>query len=556
MPVHARPGSISEPADRLLPPDPEWTRHYVGRSSSSWPSSRGAAGAQTAPQDAPVAADHWRCEQLLADLTSRLVTLDAAAIDDAIADGVRRIGETLQVEWAAFCRAATDDRRRAPVAASALLSLPSIARKLEKSEALWVPKADAADDAAVRAMLAHHGIRSVAIVPLAKSGRDGAGPSAIVLASTLVDRDWTPEIVEYLRLAAAVFSLALARKADGDARQAAAQDRRGASDGAAEDTARRTSAALAKMSRLSGCDSAAMRITVEQAAQVAPTPATVLLLGETGVGKEVLAQAIHDSSPRRHRQMIRVSCAAIPNALIESELFGRERGAFTGAITRQIGRFEAADQSTLFLDEIGDLPADVQVKLLRVLQERVIERLGSTQTVKVDVRIIAATNRNLEQAVADKSFREDLFYRLNVFPIQVPPLRQRVEDVPALAWTFVDEFSRSFGKPIESISKESMQQLQAYPWPGNVRELRNVIERAVILATDRRLTVPMPQLRAPQPPDRPVTLASFETDHIRATLERTNWRIRGQGGAAQLLGLKPTTLESRMAKLGLVRPDR
>ena len=208
-----------------------------------------------------------------------------------------------------------------------------------------------------------------------------------------------------------------------------------------------------------------------------------------------MAQAIHDLSPRHQRPMIRVSCAAIPTSLIESELFGREKGAYTGALSRQIGRFEAANQSTLFLDEIGDLPMEVQVKLLRVLQERVIERLGSTQPVKVDVRIIAATNRNLEDAVRDKTFREDLFYRLNVFPVVVPPLRERVEDIPALVWSFIDEFSRSFGKTIESISKDSLRELQRYPWPGNVRELRNVIERAVIMATGRQLVVGGPAAR-------------------------------------------------------------
>ena len=273
-----------------------------------------------------------------------------------------------------------------------------------------------------------------------------------------------------------------------------------------------------------------------QLEQVAPTPATVLLLGETGSGKEVMAQAIHDSSPRHHRPMIRVSCAAIPTALIESELFGRERGAYTGALSRQIGRFEAAHQSTLFLDEIGELPMEVQVKLLRVLQERVIERLGSTQSIKVDVRIIAATNRNLEEAVRDKTFREDLFYRLNVFPVVVPPLRERVEDIPALVWSFVDEFSRSFGKTIDSIPKDCMRELQRYPWPGNVRELRNVIERAVIVATGRQLVVWPPRVEQRPVPQAAMTLCALEGDHIRAVLDSTNWRDsrrRGRGGASR-----------------------
>src|SRR4051812_16264577 len=302
-----------------------------------------------------------------------------------------------------------------------------------------------------------------------------------------------------------------------------------------------------------GAQSAAIQRVLAQIRQVAPTPATVLLLGETGTGKEVMARAIHDLGPRRHRRMIGVSCAAIPTALIESEQFGREKGAYTDACSRQIGRFEAAHQSTLFLDEIGDLPMAVQVKLLRVLQERVIERLGSTQPVTLDVRIIAATNRNLEDAVRDKTFREDLYYRLNVFPVVVPPLRERVEDIPALAWAFVDEFSRLFGKPIETISKETLRELQRYPWPGNVRELRNVIERAVILATGTHLVVEAPRVSDRPIPQNAMTLTELEVEHIRAVLKSTGWRVRGSGGAAERLGVKPTTLESRMARLGIER---
>jgi transcriptional regulator with GAF, ATPase, and Fis domain len=301
-------------------------------------------------------------------------------------------------------------------------------------------------------------------------------------------------------------------------------------------------------------ESPAICRALDQVQQVAATSSTVLLLGETGVGKEVLAQAIHDVSSRRG-PMVRVNCAAIPSTLIESELFGHERGAYTGAVSRQIGRFEAADKSTLFLDEIGDLPAEVQIKLLRVLQERVIERLGSTQPIKVDVRIIAATNCNLEQAVEEGSFREDLFYRLNVFPIAVPPLRERQEDIPALVWQFTREYAKTLGRSIECISKGSMRQLQAYPWPGNIRELRNVIERAVIMTTGPVLNVQLPT--RPLPRHRAEgTLRDLELEHIRATLERTHWRIRGRGGAAERLGLKPTTLETRMSKLGIVRPVR
>jgi transcriptional regulator with GAF, ATPase, and Fis domain len=302
-------------------------------------------------------------------------------------------------------------------------------------------------------------------------------------------------------------------------------------------------------------ESEAVRRVLAQIESVARTSATVLLLGETGSGKQVFAEAIHAASDRSDRQMVRVNCAAIPTALIESELFGRERGAYTGALSRQVGRFELADRSTIFLDELGDLPLESQAKLLRVIQDRVVERLGSVRPIKVDVRIIAATNRDLERAVTDRTFREDLFYRLNVFPITIPPLRERVEDIPVLAWTFIDEFAKAFNKKIDSISKDSLLALQQYPWPGNVRELRNVIERAVIVAKGPRLIVETPNSGAAERRDSD-TLSEVEAEHIQSVLKRVGWRVRGIGGAAELLGMRPTTLDSRMAKLGIRRPGR
>jgi transcriptional regulator with GAF, ATPase, and Fis domain len=301
-------------------------------------------------------------------------------------------------------------------------------------------------------------------------------------------------------------------------------------------------------------DSRAVQRVAAEIEQVAPTTATVLLIGETGSGKEVFAEAIHELSPRRQKRMVRVNCAAIPTALIESELFGRERGAYTGALSRQIGRFELAEGSTIFLDEVGELPLEVQAKLLRVLQNRVVERLGSVTPIPVNVRIIAATNRDLDQAVVDKTFREDLYYRLNVFPVRVPPLRERIEDIPALVWAFIDEFAPACGKRIESLSKSSLHALQTYAWPGNVRELRNVVERAVITAQGPELVVELPRPSSFSQ-RRSVRLRDVETDHIRSVLEANAWRVRGRGGAAELLGVKPTTLESRMAKLGIVRPS-
>ncbi len=299
--------------------------------------------------------------------------------------------------------------------------------------------------------------------------------------------------------------------------------------------------------------SSAIRQVLAQVRQVAATDSTVLLLGETGTGKEIIATQLHELSGRRNRSMVRVNCAAIPTTLMESELFGREKGAFTGALSRQVGRFELADHSTIFLDEIGDLPPDVQVKLLRVLEERQIERLGSPRTIRVDTRIVAATHRNLEMRIADGTFREDLFYRLNVFPIQVPPLRERTEDIPLLVWRFVDEFSKVFGKRIEAIPRENMTALQQYAWPGNIRELRNVVERAMIVAKGSKLTITIPTVTTTAP-KRSVKLTDVEKEHIRSVLESSGWRIRGSGGAADKLGLRPTTLETRMAKLGITRP--
>jgi transcriptional regulator with GAF, ATPase, and Fis domain len=299
--------------------------------------------------------------------------------------------------------------------------------------------------------------------------------------------------------------------------------------------------------------SPAMAQVVALAEQVAVTDATVLILGETGTGKELLASYIHEESARRARPLVRVNCAAMPDTLLESELFGREKGAFTGASDRQAGRFELADRSAIFLDEIGDLPTNAQVKLLRVLEERQFERLGSSKPIRIDTRIIAATHRNLEQAVAEGTFREDLFYRLNVFPIRMPALRERLEDIPLLVWRYVHEFSAAFGKRIESITSETMAALQHYPWPGNVRELRNMVERAMISSRDGELAIelPRPLLRYQKRSDR---LVDVEKEHVRQVLDITRWRIRGTNGAADRLGLRPTTLESRMAKLGLTRP--
>jgi formate hydrogenlyase transcriptional activator len=290
--------------------------------------------------------------------------------------------------------------------------------------------------------------------------------------------------------------------------------------------------------------------------QVAPTNTTVLILGETGTGKELIAAAIHNMSPRKDRPLITVNCAALPANLIESELFGREKGAFTGADTRQVGRFEVAHGSTLCMDEIGELPLEVQAKLLRAIEHNEFERLGSSHTIKVDIRIVATTNRNLEEEVRKGRFREDLYYRLNIFPITVPPLRQRKEDIPLIVQVFIEQYSRKLGKQITSIKKETMKALQDYPWPGNVRELESVIERAVILCPGPVLQL-ADELEILSPPlsSSMRTLEETERNQILKTLSETQWRIEGKDGAAAILGLHPSTLRARMHKLGIRRPE-
>lgn len=297
-----------------------------------------------------------------------------------------------------------------------------------------------------------------------------------------------------------------------------------------------------------------MTDVISKIRQVAQTNSTVLIVGETGTGKEMIASALHEMSSRSGRTMVRVNCGAIPSALVESEMFGREKGAYTGALTRQIGRFELAHESTIFLDEITELPLEVQVKLLRVLQEKEIERLGNPKPIHVDVRIIAATNENLEKAVQQGKIREDLYYRINVFPIEIPPLRERRDDIPMLVWSFVDQFSTEFGKKVESISRKSMEALMEYSWPGNVRELRNAVERAMIVLNSPKLSVDIPKTYTTVPVPEILTLREIEIRHIRKVLEAASWKIRGQKGAAEILGMKPTTLETRMIKLGIARP--
>jgi formate hydrogenlyase transcriptional activator len=323
-------------------------------------------------------------------------------------------------------------------------------------------------------------------------------------------------------------------------------------------------------------DSVALRRVLKEVETVAPTESTVLIHGETGTGKELIARALHQLSPSRGRTFVKLNCAAIPSGLLESELFGHEKGAFTGAIAQKVGRFELAHQGTLFLDEVGDIPLELQPKLLRVLQEQEFERLGSTTTIRVRVRLVAATNRDLPRLVSDGQFRSDLYYRLNVFPILLPPLRERPEDIPRLVCHFTQKFARRMGRQMETIPADAMDALVRYAWPGNVRELENVIERAVILSPGTALQIPVRDLKSAAAPDNGTihssssvqqavsepdgnsaghaSLADAEREHILRALRETEWILGGPQGAAARLGMKRTTLQSKMKKLGIARP--
>jgi formate hydrogenlyase transcriptional activator len=496
-----------------------------------------------------------RFEGLIADLSARFLNLPADGVDGEVEPGLRRLVEFLGLDRgtlfqlpedggtlvATHCWAAPRiDRLAGPVTRD---DLPRALQQVLRGEAVVFSRVEDLPEEAGRdgATLRRAGPRSNVSFPLAAGGLGVFG--ALTFGQVAAEGAWPGELVQRLRLVAQVFANALLRKrTDQKLRQALAENRR------LPDRPRPPH----EHPHIVGRSPAIQRV-LAQAEQVAATQATVLLQGETGTGKEVLGAAIHQLSGRRGRPMVRVNCAALPPTLVENELFGREKGAYTGALTKQVGRFELAHGSTLFLDEVGELPPEVQVKLLRVLQDGQLERLGSPNPIKVDVRVIAASNRDLAGAVRAGHFREDLFYRLNVFPITVPPLRERREDIPLLVWTFVEEFAQALGKSIQGVARESMEALQRYPWPGNVRELRNVIERAMILSTRPTLSVDIPE--GPHAATaRSLAMREVERRHILHVLQLTGWRVRGTNGAAALLGLKPSTLETRMAKLGLHRP--
>jgi transcriptional regulator with GAF, ATPase, and Fis domain len=505
-------------------------------------------------------------ERLVTDLAVRFVMVQPDQVDNAIVDSLHQISGVLGFDRSTWWRVESDggdalathswtrdEYRIMQSGESASVRVPWILSQLHKGEIVAFHNPDELPSEADRQAVRRFGTKSGAAVPFVVNGKLRG---MLGFSANRLHRSWPPDIIDRLRLVAAVFGQALIRKENEEELQRALTEVQQLRDQLAmENVQLRREVKGLGVRRLVVAESAATRRVVEQIESVALTDATVLLLGETGTGKEVFAHAIHRASERHGRQMVTVNCGAIPSTLLESELFGRERGAYTGALARQIGRFEMAHQSTIFLDEIGELTLEAQVKLLRVIQDKMIERLGGGQTVKVDVRIIAATNRNLEKAVEEHTFREDLFYRLNVFPITIPPLRERTEDITALVWAFIEEYSTAFRKPIESISKDSLAALKRYSWPGNVRELRNVIERAIIVAKSPHLVVDLPASLA-SGARKSTRLDDLEAEQIKRVLDSVGWRVRGPGGAAELLGIKPNTLDSRMVKLGIRRQPK
>jgi formate hydrogenlyase transcriptional activator len=504
-------------------------------------------------------------EALLVELSATFINLRANQVGSEIENAQRRICETLALDCSVLAQldpgcvdaVVTHSWTAEGIEASLCLSpreLRCVTQKLKGAPGVRFAEIDDPPGAAVKdtETWVGDGLEFKVTFPLSV-GRETVG--VLAFGSKRGQRAWLATLVDRLGLVAQVFASALARaRSDKALHQAYREIKHLKSRLEKENSYLREEIALEHQYHLVIGKSADIRRVLQKAEQVAATDANVLLFGETGTGKELIARCIHEASRRKDRAMVKVNCATLPAALVESELFGRERGAYTGALTREIGRFELANGSTILLDEIGELPLELQAKLLRVLQEGEFERLGSPRTIKVDVRGIAATSRNLQEAIRERKFREDLFYRLNVFPIVIPPRRERREDIPALVWHFVNDLSQRMGRSIETIHGPTMEALKSYSWPGNIRELRNVIERFLIRSKDTvfRAEVPAAEKAAAVP--HPQTAQDAERIHILNIMELVAWRVRGEGGAAQVLNLRPTTLESRMQRLRIVRP--
>jgi transcriptional regulator with GAF, ATPase, and Fis domain len=517
-------------------------------------------------------------ERLLSSLSTTFITAEADAVDGEITEALRRVANQLELDrilvgqrvGAHQLRFTHQWSREGSIPFPAVVperDLPWLVRRLSEREPLLVCRVEDLPPAAfrLRDLLETTGVGSAAVFPLIV-GRDVLG--ALAVGAAQPGREWDEETAGRLRLVSEVIGGALSRRdKDRVLREALQQNESLRAELEAENRILKAELThIHDFEEIVGT-SAPLRAVLQMADQVARTDATVLLSGETGTGKERVAHAIHRRSGRASRPLVVVNCGALPPTLIESELFGHEKGAFTGATQAKAGRFELADGGTIFLDEIGEVPLEMQPKLLRVLQDGTFERLGSTRSRKVDVRVIAATNRNLTKEIQEGRFRVDLFYRLNVFPIVLPPLRERREDIPLLVWYFVQDSARRFGRTIASIPKASMDALVAYAWPGNVRELHNVIERAVIVSTgpslvvDERFGVPSvnPALSLGQNGESQglrARLEETEREHLLEVLRACGFVIEGPGRAAERLGLPPSTVRDRMRKLGLQRPGR
>ncbi|WP_068137470.1 sigma 54-interacting transcriptional regulator [Roseimaritima ulvae] len=508
-------------------------------------------------------------ERLLADLSAGFVNLPCEQIASRIDTSLKLLVEFLGNDRSTFVEFGSDEDQVQishsyavpgcppfPIGPFAVAKLPWFINEFRSGNSVFmrnIPE-DLPDSAIEeRERCLREGIQSNVTVPLRAGGELLGG---LTFAFIRKRCDWSREVLSRLSLIGEVFAHALLRRRNEYLLRKTMEENLRLRQQLEQDNLYLREQVVLKHShgRIIGQSDAITQVLAD-IERVATTDAPVLLSGETGTGKELLAQTIHELSLRKGRPMIVVNCASLPATLIESELFGRAAGAYTGAVSAQTGRFELADGSTLFLDEIGEFPLELQAKLLRVLQDGRFERLGTAQTISVDVRIIAATNRDLEAATRDNLFRPDLYHRLNVFPIQVPPLRERRDDIPLLTWAFVEALGKRMGKSIKCIPRKAMQQLQDYDWPGNIRELSNAVERAMILADGDTLHIE-PPAGSHSGPTANKTLKQVEREQILHVLEETGWRIRGKGGAAERLDIKPTTLEARMARQGIQRPGR
>lgn len=510
--------------------------------------------------------ERFRFEGLISDLSAGFVSLSPDKFGNEINRGLRFITEFFDADRCTIGLFSEDRTRLARVFEYISEGAEPAPESISKEQMPWYLEQLMQGNSVVfsrvedlppeaekeRRICLLKSMKSVLSVPMAGGGGT-LGSCALV--ATRKERFWPEELVQRFRLLTEVFGNALQRKKMEEQLRQNLLEIQNLKEQLENENIylQEEIKLLGEHTEIVG-QSSAVKEMLAKAEQVAPTDSTVLILGETGTGKELLARAIHNMSGRKDRPMITVNCASLPSTLIESELFGRERGAYTGALTKMFGRFEVADGSTFFLDEIGELPLELQGKLLRVLEEGKFERLGSTKTLHVNVRIIAATNRDIGQDVAEGKFRKDLYYRLNVFPISVPPLRERPEDIPLLVWAFIKEFEKKMGKRIDSIPRKSMEALQGYSWPGNVRELRNVIEHAMIVSTGKTLVASIPRLGSSEIRETS-DLESIKREHLLSVMKKTNWRIAGKGGAAEILGLKRTTLQSLMKKVGIKRPS-